>query len=120
MGLPSVTVPVLSRIKHVNFPALCKASPLRINTPICAARPTATMTDIGVAKPNAQGHAITKTVIDVTKAKLIEGSGPKLYQIIKVKIEIQTTTGTKILEILSASFAISGLLPCAVRTLLII
>ena len=68
MGLPSVTVPVLSKIKQVNLPAVCKASPLRIKMPDCAALPTATMTEIGVAKPKAQGQAMTRTVIDVTNA----------------------------------------------------
>src|SRR5512137_2283272 len=52
-GLPSVTVPVLSSTTVVSVPALCRASPLRIKMPFCAARPTATMTEMGVAKHSA-------------------------------------------------------------------
>ena len=35
---------------------------------LLAARPTATITEIGVASPSAQGQAIRSTVIAVTKA----------------------------------------------------
>ena len=56
-------VPVLSKIMAVIFDAVCKASPLRIKTPASAALPTPTITDIGVARPSAQGQAIISTVV---------------------------------------------------------
>ena len=68
LGLPKVTVPVLSNTTQVSLPADCSASPLRIRMPFCAARPTATMMEMGVANPKAQGQAMTSTVIAVTKA----------------------------------------------------
>ena len=67
-GFPSVTVPVLSKTTVVNLPACCNASPLRIRIPISAALPTPTMIEIGVAKPKAQGQAIIRIVMVVTRA----------------------------------------------------
>jgi Cu2+-exporting ATPase len=43
------------------------ASRSRINTPACAPLLTPTITDIGVAKPKAQGQAIIKTATALTK-----------------------------------------------------
>jgi hypothetical protein len=59
-----------------------------MSIPACAARPTATITEIGVASPNAQGQAIINTAIAFTKAKTIAGSGPKIYQTTKVMMLI--------------------------------
>ena len=70
LGLPSVTVPVLSRTIVSSLPACCNASPLRINMPNSAALPTATMMEIGVAKPSAHGQAIIRTVIVATIANV--------------------------------------------------
>ncbi len=67
-GFPFVTVPVLSNTIVVSLPACCNASPLRISIPISAALPTPTIIEMGVANPNAQGQAIIRTVIVVTKA----------------------------------------------------
>jgi len=48
--------------KGVNFgEAFSSASALRTSTPTCAPRPTATMMDIGVARPSAQGQAMIST-----------------------------------------------------------
>ena len=88
-------MPVLSNIIAVIFDAVCNASPLRINTPASAALPTPTITDIGVAKPNAHGQAMIKTVVADTTAKAITGSGPKLSHTNALTIEIIITTGTK-------------------------
>ena len=94
-GAPSVIVPVLSRIIAVIFEAVCSASPLRISTPASAALPTPTMTDIGVAKPRAQGQAIIKTVVADTTAKANAGSGPKLSHTNALTIAVIIITGTK-------------------------
>jgi formate dehydrogenase maturation protein FdhE len=44
------------------------ASASRNSTPACAARPLATMIDIGVARPSAQGHAMISTATALTTA----------------------------------------------------
>ena len=45
-------------------------SPPLNKTPFFAALPDATVITVGVAKPNAQGHAITKTAIESWIARL--------------------------------------------------
>ena len=60
-GLPSVIVPVLS---NTSVSILCASSRLEaslISIPASAARPVPTIIAVGVASPNAHGHAITKT-----------------------------------------------------------
>ena len=119
-GAPSVIVPVLSRIMADIFDAVCKASPLRISTPASAALPTPTMTDIGVARPSAQGQAIISTVVADTMAKASAGSGPKLSHASALVMAIIMMTGTKYAEITSAKRPIGGLEFCARLTILII
>ncbi len=108
-----MTVPVLSRIIAVNCEAICKASPLRISTPISAPFPTPTIIEIGVANPNAHGQAITNTATVVIKTKAALGSGPKLSHPIAVKIATIITTGTKTADTLSTIRPILGLEFCA-------
>ena len=67
-GLPAVSVPVLSVTTCVTFSAISIASAFLIRTPACAARPTPTMIDIGVANPSAHGHAMIRTETALTKA----------------------------------------------------
>ena len=55
LGLPLVSVPVLSTGKRVARSSRSRASASLISTPDCAPRPTATMMDIGVARPSAPG-----------------------------------------------------------------
>ncbi|MNG13195.1 hypothetical protein D3C84_968570 [compost metagenome] len=62
-GFPSVIVPVLSVINTLTLFMFSKASAFFISTPDCAPLPTPTITDIGVANPNAQGQAIINTAI---------------------------------------------------------
>ena len=54
-GLPSVSVPVLSITSVSTFSMRSSASAFLISTPACAPRPTPTMIDIGVAKPERAG-----------------------------------------------------------------
>ena len=60
-GLPTVSVPVLSKITAVIFPAFSKATPSRIKMPRRAAALAPAMIAAGVAKPIAHGQAIIKT-----------------------------------------------------------
>ena len=113
-------MPVLSRIIADIFDAVCKASPLRIRTPASAALPTPTITDMGVARPNAQGQAIISTVVADTMANATAGFGPKLSQTNALVTAIIITTGTKYAEITSAKRPIGGLEFCARLTMLII
>ncbi len=94
-GFPSVRVPVLSTTKVLTFSIISNASAFFIKTPAVAPRPVPTMMDIGVANPNAQGHAMINTATALTRAKVILGSGPNTDHIMKVSIAINTTAGTK-------------------------
>ena len=67
-GRPSVSVPVLSTISVSIRRSVSSASASRNNTPLVAARPLATMTDIGVASPNAQGQAMMSTATALSTA----------------------------------------------------
>ena len=62
---PVVSVPVLSRITTSTLRASSKTRGWRRTMPRDAPRPDATKSATGVAKPSAQGHAITKTVIAI-------------------------------------------------------
>ncbi len=106
-------VPVLSKIITDTLEAVCKAAPLRMSTPASAALPTPTITDIGVAKPKAQGQAMMRTVVNDTIANAIRGSGPKLSQSRALANAIIIMTGTKYAAILSAKRPIGGLEFCA-------
>ena len=68
-GFPSVMVPVLSKIIVCNLCVVSKASPLFINIPFSAPFPVPTIIAVGVANPNAQGHAITNTEIKIVNEK---------------------------------------------------
>jgi hypothetical protein len=78
------------------FASVSSASAFFTNTPARAPRPTATITLIGVASPNAQGHAMISTEIALTNACANRGSGPTIAQITNVATATATTTGTKI------------------------
>ena len=67
LGLPSVNVPVLSATSVSTFSSRSSASAFLIRTPACAPRPTPTMIDIGVAKPNAHGQAMISTETAATR-----------------------------------------------------
>ena len=62
-GLPSVNVPVLSKITTSRCVAFSSAEAFLIRMPFCAPRPVPIMIAIGVARPSASGHAMTNTVI---------------------------------------------------------
>src|SRR5690606_4016653 len=85
-----------------------------------AALPTPTITDIGVARPSAQGQAIINTVVADTIAKATAGSGPKFNQVRALATAIIMTTGTKYAEMTSAKRPMGGLEFCARLTILMI
>ncbi len=68
LGLPSVSVPVLSTTRVSTLAKRSSASAFLISTPAWAPRPVATMIDIGVASPSAQGQAMISTETAATRA----------------------------------------------------
>ncbi|BAY06533.1 hypothetical protein NIES19_58160 (plasmid) [Anabaena cylindrica PCC 7122] len=60
--------------------------------PFSAPLPVPTITEVGVAKPKAQGQAIIKTPTVVINARVTLPM--KLYQRMKVRIAIAITAGT--------------------------
>lgn len=67
-GLPDVRVPVLSKTIVSIFYIFSRTSAPFINIPIDAAIPVPTITAVGVANPNAHGHAMTRVEIPKSKA----------------------------------------------------
>ena len=68
LGLPSVKVPVLSITKVSTRARVSRVAASRTSTPAAAPRPMPTMTDMGVARPRAQGHAMMSTATAFTSA----------------------------------------------------
>ena len=64
--------------------------------PRLAAWPVPTMIAAGVAKPNAQGQAMSNTVMDAPNAKL--ALAPAANHPTKVSAEMPMTAGTKTAE----------------------
>ena len=106
--LPSVNVPVLSNTIVLTSLANCKASELFIKIPCSAPLPVPTIIAVGVAKPKAQGQAITSTAIIIFREKLQDTSPTKYHKIPAISAKT-ITIGTNTPEILSASFAIGAL-----------
>ena len=121
--MPTVSVPVLSTATTSASRSSCSASPLRNSTPICAARPVATMIEVGVASPIAHGQATISTATALTSAKLSAGTSsgsqaaPNTSQARKVSAATPITTGTNTIVTLSTSAWIGSLAPCAVSTM---
>mmetsp|Transcript_103617 Transcript_103617/g.290206 ORF Transcript_103617/g.290206 Transcript_103617/m.290206 type:complete len:262 (-) Transcript_103617:88-873(-) len=114
-GLPRVRVPVLSKMRAFTLPAISRVSPPFIKTPWRAPTPVPTITAVGVASPRAQGQLMTKHAMPNRRLKVAglsswyqaAGTIPPLqqpYHTRKVRKEMVTTDGTKMLEIVSASF----------------
>mmetsp|Transcript_13916 Transcript_13916/g.59539 ORF Transcript_13916/g.59539 Transcript_13916/m.59539 type:complete len:396 (-) Transcript_13916:1277-2464(-) len=60
-GLPTVSVPVLSKTTQSSLCARSSTSPPRMSKPCLAPSDVPTSTAVGVASPSAQGHATTST-----------------------------------------------------------
>ena len=128
LGLPSVNVPVLSKHTTVTSCAISSGWPPLIKMPSFAPTPVPTITAVGVAKPKAHGHAMTKTVTKNTKQNTNSPSSSvqdfgtdevaftAMSQKMKDKNAKATTDGTNTAEILSALACIGALLVCASST----
>ena len=114
LGLPCVTVPVLSSATVLTSCKTSSASADFTSIPLSAIRPIATVTATGVASPSAHGQEITSTEIphESAKSKL----SPSNIHTVKVTSAIVITIGTKIPLTLSASFAIGAFVAPASRT----
>ena len=102
VGLPTVIVPVLSNTTVSTLHVFSKASPDFIKIPNSAPLPVPTIIAVGVAKPNEQGQAITKTDINIVNANTLgvafKTTNPKLPTIYQIKLDtiaIPITIGTK-------------------------
>ncbi len=67
-GRPSVMVPVLSSTIVRSLCAVSSEAPSRMSTPFWAPLPVPTMTAVGVARPRAQGQAMTSTAMALMRA----------------------------------------------------
>ena len=94
-GLPSVSVPVLSRTTTLTDPSRSSASALRNRTPASAPLPVPTMIEVGVARPSAHGQAMIRTATVFSSARLNAGAGPSVNQATNVRAARPRTAGTK-------------------------
>ena len=119
-GSPRVRVPVLSNSTVSALRAFSSSAPPRNSTPSSAARPEPTIMPVGVARPSAQGQAITSTSQQATMAFSRSPGLAAKYHTPNTAAAISTTAGTKREAILSASRWIGALEVCARRTISII
>ena len=68
LGLPSVMVPVLSSTTASSVCAVSSEAPSLMRMPFSAPLPVPTMMAVGVARPRAQGHAMTSTATKFSRA----------------------------------------------------
>ena len=87
-------VPVLSTTRVSTVLSISLAAASRNSTPSVAPRPVATMIDIGVARPRAQGQAMISTATAFSSATVRPGSGPRSNQTTKVIAAMAITAGT--------------------------
>ena len=111
VGLPMVSVPVLSSTTVSIFPAASRLCASLNHTPWRAATPIPAMIAAGVAKPRAQGHAMTNT--DTACIKAVSTIPVSHHVRPKVTNAIVTTIGTNTAVTLSANLAKLAFEPCA-------
>ena len=119
-GLPSVIVPVLSSTTAFIFRAVSRLVASFIRIPFSAPFPIPTIRAVGVASPNAHGHAIIKTVIMARIPCTKPASGAKIHHAANTNTDSAIITGTNTAAILSTSCCTGALLPCASCTMRII
>ena len=102
VGLPEVSVPVLSNTIVSMRRVLSRTSVPRIMIPLRAPRPVPTSKAMGVASPSAHGHATTS--VDTATAIARETSPLAHHQPIPANTASAMTTGTKTADIWSTSF----------------
>ncbi|MPN12314.1 hypothetical protein SDC9_159630 [bioreactor metagenome] len=114
LGLPSVRVPVLSKMTVCTCLSCSIAAACRNRIPSLAPLPDETMMAIGVARPKEHGQAITNTLTALRIAMSI--AVPARSQPMRVRTEMPMTIGTNTPEILSATLAMGAFDPCACCT----
>src|SRR5512136_172359 len=125
-GLPSVSVPVLSKMMACSLAACSSAVAFLNKMPCCAPRPVPTMTAVGIAKPSASGQAMTTTVIAKVSAQTVlsipDGmiKPPKKYQPKNVASPNTTAAATSHWAARSANLCEGALEFCAICTSLTI
>ena len=105
-GAPLVMVPVLSKTTVRTACADSSASADFTRMPLAAPRPVPTMIAVGVAKPSAHGHEITRTEIAYESA--VANSAPTNIHTTNATRAMPITTGTNTPLILSAIFSIGA------------
>ena len=118
-GSPRVMVPVLSSATTLTWPARSSVSLFLKRMPFSAPLVVPTMIAVGVARPMAQGQAMTSTAM----ALIIAAAQPIWATQIhprNVASAAATMIGTNHLPISSVSFWMGALLPCASCTSLAI
>ena len=105
---PVVTVPVLSRTTVSTWRVDSSTSGPLMRMPSCAPRPVPTSSAVGVARPSAQGQAITSTETAAVNAAVTPKPAPSHAP--SVPTAITMTMGTKTPEMRSASRC-TGALP---------
>ena len=96
------------------------AAALRKRNPSLAARPDATMTATGVASPNAQGHATTRTLTSASSPRASRiSAGASIIQAANVINDTTRIAGTKTEAMRSAVRAIRAFVDCASSTITI-
>mmetsp|Transcript_41062 Transcript_41062/g.97565 ORF Transcript_41062/g.97565 Transcript_41062/m.97565 type:complete len:523 (-) Transcript_41062:835-2403(-) len=130
-GLPSVRVPVLSKMTAVTLRACSIASPSFIRTPFLAATPVPTMMAVGTASPMAQGQATTIVAMPMLRANASGvrspiqscGTAPSSAarsQPANTAAEVATMAGTNTRLTASAIAWMGGLEACASSIILTI
>ena len=136
-GLPLVTVPVLSNTTTFTSFKVWMASPERIRIPCSAPMPLPTIRAVGVARPRAQGQAMTSTAtVDTMASVATPRSGfthgrkvppmtreaiafGRTSQAVRVSRAMAMTTGTKMAVTRSAKAWMGTFEPWASSTSLI-
>ncbi len=85
--------------------------------PFSAPLPIPTVSEVGVASPRAQGHAMISVVTSTMMLKTMRGSGPTLYQAIKASRPRIITVGTKYAATWSTTRWMGAFEPCASCTM---
>jgi len=93
-GWPRVIVPVLSSTTRRTRPARSRVSLFLKRIPFSAPLVVPTMIAVGVARPSAQGHAITRTATALIIAP-VQSARPNAIHATSVTSAIRITAGTK-------------------------
>ena len=113
-GLPSVRVPVLSKITWVRSFDCSRDSISLTRMPARAATPAPVTMAVGVARPKAQGQAMTRTETALINA--VSRPAPSRTHAVKVITARAMTAGTKTAATRSTRRWMAGLAACAFST----